>query len=426
MLSDELKQAYRATPGSFGRERSKNSKGLTFANLLKMQIYGLDYSYATELNEFFNGDMSLPPKQVAAPSSLCEARSKIKHEAFIDLNDTLINAYYQNAVIQHWHGFRIIAVDGTTVHVPDTPDNVEYFGGWDSAKSDPGDICPKARVSFAYDPINKLIVDAIMAPTFVGEDSLARQHLQKSSPNDLNLYDRGYASYRLFRLHEDAGVHYCARIPTKLFTKLCADFIDSDENDCIVNYAPQGLSRSSCVKEGLSVECLRIRLVKVKLSSGEIEILATNIFDHRLSAKSFGDLYHLRWGVEEEYKRLKCRVEIESFSGKKTEFVHQDFYADIIRLNITTLIAMEARTTLQKQGKKDKHVHAPNMSFVLSQMTIFLDALFESDESTLQRVMTNLTAHFIKRSEPIRPGRNYPRQKKPERSGYSMPYKRAS
>jgi hypothetical protein len=127
--SDELKHTYKATSRAFGREGSKNSKGLTFANLLKMQIYGLDYSYATELNDFFNRDMALSPEQVAAPSSLCEARSKIKHEAFIDLNNTLVNTYYQNATIQYWQGFRVIAVDGTTVHVPDTQDNVDLEDG---------------------------------------------------------------------------------------------------------------------------------------------------------------------------------------------------------------------------------------------------------------------------------------------------------
>ena len=84
-----------------------------------MQIYGLDYSYATELNEFFNGDMSLPPESVATPASLCEARGKIKHEAFIDLNDTLNNTFYRNTNIQCWHGFRVISVDGSTAHVPD-------------------------------------------------------------------------------------------------------------------------------------------------------------------------------------------------------------------------------------------------------------------------------------------------------------------
>lgn len=391
-----------------------------------MQIYGLDYSYATELNDFFNGDMSLPPESVATPASLCEARGKIKHEAFIDLNDTLNNTFYRNTNIQCWHGLRVISVDGSTAHVPDTPENVAFFGGWNSAKSEPGNICPKARISFAYDSLNKLIVDAIIAPTSTGEDTLAYQHLSKSSPDDLNVYDRGYASYRLFRIHEDAGLHYCARIPKELFTRLCDEFIESDVDDCVVSYAPQGKSRSSCIKEGLSVSPLKIRLLKIKLSSGETEVLATNIFDHRIKPKSFGELYHLRWGVEEEYKRLKSRIELESFSGKKTEFVHQDFYADIVRLNMTTLAAVEARIALQEQGKRKKHVHAPNMSFVLSRMTIFLEVLFSSTENTLKKFLSNFTAHIIKRSEPIRPDRSYPRKKKPDRSGYSMTYKRAS
>lgn len=392
-----------------------------------MQIYGLDYSYAVELQEFFDRDFSFESTRVPAPSSFCEARGKIKHNAFIDLNSTLVTTFYQNASADFWENeFRLIAVDGTLVHVPDTLENVEYFGGWDSAKSKPGVICPKARVSFAYDPLNKLIVDAAIGPMKIGEDPMAHQHIEKSGPDDLMIYDRGYASFKLFRLHEDAGNHYCVRLPVDQFTRLLNGFLSSDGHDQVVTYSPRGSGYCSCLRDGLSVEPVKVRLIKVPLPSGEVEILATNVFHEHLTPVNFKDLYHLRWSVEEEYKRLKSRIELEAFSGRKTEFVLQDFYADVIRLNMTSLISREARNDLKEYGVKGKYVHAPNMSLVLSQLTKFLDALFSADEKRLMTVSKKMSAYIKRRSQAIRPGRSYPRQKKPARSGHHIEYKRAS
>jgi hypothetical protein len=55
-------------------------------------------------------------------------------------------------------------------------------------------------------------------------------------------------------------------------------------------------------------------------------------------ASLFKALYHLRWGIEENYKRLKQWVEIENFSGKSALSVKQDFYAKIIASNLTSLM----------------------------------------------------------------------------------------
>ena len=52
------------------------------------------------------------------------------------------------------------------------------------------------------------------------------------------------------------------------------------------------------------------------LEDGEVEVLITNLMDEQaLPACEFKELYHLRWGAEENYKRLKQWVEIENFSG---------------------------------------------------------------------------------------------------------------
>ena len=64
-------------------------------------------------------------------------------------------------------------------------------------------------------------------------------------------------------------------------------------------------------------------------------MLVTNLMDEEaFPAQVFKELYYLRWGVEECYKRLKQWVEIENFSGKSALSVKQDYYAKIPSLTL--------------------------------------------------------------------------------------------
>ena len=87
--------AYKATPRSFGRERSKNSKGLTFENTISLILKGIKESYKSEIDTFFNSNLDIHPDDLPTASAFCQARAKVKHEVFIDLNKTLLESYYK-------------------------------------------------------------------------------------------------------------------------------------------------------------------------------------------------------------------------------------------------------------------------------------------------------------------------------------------
>jgi len=61
---------------------------------------------------------------------------------------------------------------------------------------------------------------------------------------------------------------------------------------------------------------LKLRLIRVE-NNGQVEVLITSLLDMgKYPIEIFRDLYHLRWPVEEDYKTMKCRLELENFSGK--------------------------------------------------------------------------------------------------------------
>jgi hypothetical protein len=83
------------------------------------------------------------------------------------------------------------------------------------------------------------------------------------------------------------------------------------------------------------------RLIRVLLPSGQEEILATSLLDVQLyPATGFAALYHQRWGIEEAFKVLKHRLNVEQFSGELPESIRQDFHAKIFTANLAYTLSM--------------------------------------------------------------------------------------
>ncbi|WP_405290220.1 transposase [Methanobrevibacter sp.] len=82
----------------------------------------------------------------------------------------------------------------------------------------------------------------------------------------------------------------------------------------------------------------KIRIVKVKLKNGKTETLLTNLPNKIATPKELKQLYGDRWKIETNYDRLKNKLHIEKFIGKKKIIIEQDFYSHICLFNI--LIAL--------------------------------------------------------------------------------------
>ena len=64
----------------------------------------------------------------------------------------------------------------------------------------------------------------------------------------------------------------------------------------------------------------------------------TNLLDPAaFPAREFGDLYHQRWRIEEAFKRLKHRLNLEHVSGLSQQAAMHDFAAKIVCDNLQSL-----------------------------------------------------------------------------------------
>ena len=216
--------------------------------------------------------------------------------------------------------------------------------------------------------MNDQILHADMVPYATGERELAAEYLLYSRPDDLFLYDRGYPAFWLFAFHAQEQSHYCARVRHDFHSEVKA-FVADGAKERIVVLTPNTASARQCREGHLPADPLRVRLIRVELESGEVEVLITSLLDTKAYPyRAFAKLYALRWGIEENYKREKQRLEIENFSGRSPWVLLQDFHAKIFAQNLTAIFVRLAQWLADARYQHRRHGYRINFANALSKM----------------------------------------------------------
>lgn len=86
-----------------------------------------------------------------------------------------------------------------------------------------------------------------------------------------------------------------------------------------------------------------VRLVRHVASTGKVGVLMANLLDStRFPASRFGGIYHQRWRIEEAFKRLKRRLNMEPVSGLSQLAVIQYLAAKVLCDNLQALATLTA------------------------------------------------------------------------------------
>ncbi len=411
--SEQFVQEHKEKPTDFTRQRC-----LSFAMVVLFLINMVKRPLQDELDEMFR---ALQGEKIAlrqvSKSAFCQARKKLKPSAFIALNQTQNAYFYKEFDQESWHGKRLLAIDGSLVDVPNTAANQEHFGSWGSRH---GTKRAKARASQIFDVLNDVTVDALLKPKEIGERELAKQHLAKVNTGDLVLLDRGYPAHWLFAFMLERDIDFCARISSSW--SATKQFIASGQQEAIVTITPSTYAARLCRRHSVSDKPLQLRFVRIELDSGEIEVLVTSLLDTLLLPHDlFKELYHHRWPVEEDYKRLKSRLELENWSGKTSTAVYQDFHAAIFTKNLAAILAHPAKLPIIEQTSSRQHSYQVNMTNLISKLKDTVLYLFLDEH--LSPLFRSLWQQIVLTIEPIRPGRSFPRLKQVQRAKYPVNYK---
>jgi hypothetical protein len=279
-----------------------------------------------------------------------------------------------------------------------------------------------ARLSQCFDVLNHITIDAAIGlynGKGSGEQECAIKHIDCLKEGDIVLMDRNYACFYLFSLLKSKALQHCSRLKTGSWN-LAKELIKSDAMEMYGEILPSKASKKKCQQLGISTAPIKVRLVKVILETGEIEVLMTSLLDkEKYHVSMFGELYFSRWGIEEGYKEFKHKLEIENFSGKSILSVEQDVYAKVFTANITTILTTHAQKVLLT--KKGKYSYKVNRTNAYSKMKNMLSVLFDPIKRI--KYLTSVLNLFLIKPIPIRKNRAYERNFGIHVRRYYMNYK---
>jgi hypothetical protein len=117
----------------------------------------------------------------------------------------------QGDAASFWRGLRVVAVDGTTFDVPDTPDNDAAFGRPASGRGTGKGAYPQLRAVALAECGTHAIFAAALGPYATAETALARELVGRLEPGMLVLADRLFLSHPLFSAFAAGGAQLCWR-----------------------------------------------------------------------------------------------------------------------------------------------------------------------------------------------------------------------
>ncbi len=119
-----------------------------------------------------------------------KARKKLKHTAYIEMNDDIIDIYYINDDIKRLRDYRILAFDGSKITLPKNKSIRKEFGSKPIGNQTDKDLGEYSRATFqwCYDVLNNMAIKSILGHGSAYEVDLAEEMLSSLKSNDLLIF----------------------------------------------------------------------------------------------------------------------------------------------------------------------------------------------------------------------------------------------
>jgi Insertion element 4 transposase N-terminal/Transposase DDE domain len=234
-----------------------------------------------------------------------------------------------------WRGWRTVAIDAATMHVPDAPRVVARYAKRAGEKLTFG--YPLLRLSVLVECGTRAIIGAVFGPEADGETTQAAGLLKCMGAGMLVLADAGYDSWQLL-----------ADIAATKAAFLCRSG---------ARRTPLILKRLS---DGSYLSVLGYGLLKVRIIEAWVTVtwedgtvtqeqwrLVTSLLDHRrYPAGELVDLYHRRWQVETTFFSIKSTIlDGRVLRSQRPEDIDQEVYALLTVYQAIIRMAVDAVDT---------------------------------------------------------------------------------
>jgi len=359
----------------------------------------------------------------AQTGAYCQARKRLPESFFADVACSVGRALDAQAERRWlWQGRRVYLFDGTTVTMPDTPDNQAAYPQVYNQK--PGLGFPIARLG----ALISLACGAVVNLGFCqyagkgqGEVSLLRRLWDVLRPGDVVLADRLTANWTTILLLSQRGVELVSRL-NKAHRK--ADFRRGRQlgaDDHVVRWDKPTSIRSldrktyQTLPDSITVREARIRVPQPGFRTRSIVVVTTLLDPQQTTKEDLATLYRARWNAELDLRCIKSAMQMRELRCKTPELVRKEVWAHILAYNLIRTVMAQAAA---------RHDLSPrSISFTGAMQTLeafqpLLELGAAGDAADRMRLCHDLLDAIASHRVGDRPDRYEPRVKKRRRNHY--------
>jgi Insertion element 4 transposase N-terminal/Transposase DDE domain len=361
-------------------------------------------------------DLALPDKRgsLLAKSAITQARQRLKDETLEYLFTVTAAEWSARSADQHrWRGFALYGWDGTTLRVPDSPENRAEFGGQKAGGGRGESGYPQVRVVAAMALRSHILSEFRVADYGTGETTLARGMWANVPDNSLVIFDRNFLiKSQLVHFETTGNRHWLTRSKSNTRWAVVKHLGHNDDLAELEIHEP-GMPKT-----------WQIRAIRYKRRGFPPSTLLTSLVDAKAyPAKELVALYHERWECELAYDELKTHMlqRHEAIRSRTPEGVRQELWGVAIAYN---LIRLEMERAAAEAG-----VPPTRISFTGALMHIVGELSWLRGQRIALGTIPSRLARIRLRLKRLvlperRPKRSYPRAVKVKMSNY--PRKRPS
>lgn len=387
---------------------TRNRK-MSFTDYIFAIIKGTKTSLQSSIDTFFESQHK--NQMEYSKQAFSKGRQRIKPEAFQELFLAVAEQFYQKAETHTWRGYHLFGIDGTRLNLPCTQDLEAIYG----SQTSQGAPQVQALVSCLYDLLNGMIVDTRFRGCKSSERDAAKEMIESFDAEKYGkptfIMDRGYPSAELIDTIIRAGHKFVMRCPTEFLRSM-----KLPKQDNVLEHKFAKLK-----------EKVKIRVVKITLSTGTTEYLVTNLFDSDLTERDFAYLYHTRWGIETKYNDIKNKLEIENFTGYSPDAILQDFYATMFLANLAGVLEFDLHEVIEEahNSPEHKYQYKLNKNRTISEMKrTVIEMIATRSNVKRMKLFLEIKSRLYNAVVPVRPNRTNPRTKRHKASKFSQNIKR--
>jgi hypothetical protein len=203
-----------------------------------------------------------------------------------------------------YRGWRLVGLDGTTLDLPDTPENARTFGRPTTGRAE--GAFPQVRLLALCELGTHAVCGLAIKPIRHGESSMVGQLLVHLGPGMLLVWDRGFFSYELIRSVCRRGAHLLARVKSDTVLRPIRRLPDGSY---LAKVYPGDSDRRRDMR-GIAVRVIEYTHDDPnRPGAGERHRLITDLTDPAdLPARDAPIVYHERWEQELAFDEIKTHL----------------------------------------------------------------------------------------------------------------------